>query len=285
MYLQCASQQLDLTQPKVMGILNATPDSFSDGGQHFESGQFVLDSAMRKVEAMINAGADIIDVGGESTRPGAQSVTLQQELDRVVPVVEAITQRFDVVVSVDTSSPEVITEAAGVGAGLINDVRALQKEGALQAAAKTGLPVCLMHMQGQPGSMQANPQYEDVVGDVKAFLQNRIDTAVNAGIKRDQILIDPGYGFGKLLRHNLQLLHRQRELLALGCPILAGLSRKSMIDHLLERPVDERLPGSLALAMLAVQQGACIVRVHDVRETQDVLGILAAVEAATELIT
>jgi dihydropteroate synthase len=285
MYLQCASQQLDLTQPKVMGILNATPDSFSDGGQHFESGQFVLDSAMRKVEAMINAGADIIDVGGESTRPGAQSVTLQQELDRVVPVVEAITQRFDVVVSVDTSSPEVITEAAGVGAGLINDVRALQKEGALQAAAKTGLPVCLMHMQGQPGSMQTNPQYEDVVGDVKAFLQNRIDTAVNAGIKRDQILIDPGYGFGKLLRHNLQLLHRQRELLALGCPILAGLSRKSMIDHLLERPVDERLPGSLALAMLAVQQGACIVRVHDVRETQDVLGILAAVEAATELIT
>jgi dihydropteroate synthase len=281
MYLQCANQQLDLTQPKVMGILNATPDSFSDGGQHFESGQFVLDSAMRKAEAMINAGADIIDVGGESTRPGAQSVTLQQELDRVVPVVEAITQRFDVVVSVDTSSPEVITEAAGVGAGLINDVRALQKEGALQAAAKTGLPVCLMHMQGQPGSMQANPQYEDVVGDVKAFLQNRIDTAVNAGIKRDQILIDPGYGFGKLLRHNLQLLHRQRELLALGCPILAGLSRKSMIDHLLERPVDERLPGSLALAMLAVQHGACIVRVHDVRETQDVLGILAAVEAAT----
>lgn len=281
MYLQCASQQLDLTQPKVMGILNATPDSFSDGGQHFESGQFVLDSAMRKVEAMINAGADIIDVGGESTRPGAQSVTLQQELDRVVPVVEAIRQRFEVVVSVDTSSPEVITEAAGVGAGLINDVRALQKEGALQAAAKTGLPVCLMHMQGQPGSMQTNPQYEDVVGDVKAFLQNRIDTAVNAGIKRDQILIDPGYGFGKLLRHNLQLLHRQRELLALGCPILAGLSRKSMIDHLLERPVDERLPGSLALAMLAVQQGASIVRVHDVRETQDVLGILAAVEAAT----
>lgn len=281
MYLQCANQQLDLTQPKVMGILNATPDSFSDGGQHFKSGQFVLGSAMRKAEAMINAGADIIDVGGESTRPGAQSVTLHQELDRVVPVVEAIRQRFEVVVSVDTSSPEVITEAAGVGAGLINDVRALQKEGALQAAAKTGLPVCLMHMQGQPGSMQTNPQYEDVVGDVKAFLQNRIDTAVNAGIKRDQILIDPGYGFGKLLRHNLQLLHRQRELLALGCPILAGLSRKSMIDHLLERPVDERLPGSLALAMLAVQHGACIVRVHDVRETQDVLGILAAVEAAT----
>ncbi|BFM14179.1 dihydropteroate synthase [Maricurvus nonylphenolicus] len=280
MNLQCGKQQLDLSSPKVMGILNATPDSFSDGGQHFESGQFVLDSALKKAEAMIEAGADIIDVGGESTRPGALPVTLQQELDRVVPVVEAIKANFDVVVSVDTSSPEVMMAGADVGAGLINDVRALQKDGALAAAAQTGLPVCLMHMLGQPGTMQQNPQYENIVVDIKGFLQRRIEAAVSAGIERDQIIIDPGYGFGKLLRHNLQLLHHQRELLALGCPILAGLSRKSMIDHLLGRSVDERLPGSLALAMLAVQQGASIIRVHDVRETQDVLSMMAAVDAA-----
>lgn len=280
MNLQCGKQQLDLSTPKVMGILNATPDSFSDGGRHFESGQLVLDSALKKAEAMIEAGADIIDVGGESTRPGAQPVTLQQELERVIPVVEAIRANFDVVVSVDTSSPEVMLTAAEVGAGLINDVRALQKDGALAAAADTGLPVCLMHMQGQPGSMQQDPQYDNVVDEVKGFLQQCIEAAVGAGIKRDHILIDPGYGFGKLLRHNLQLLHHQRELLTLGRPILAGLSRKSMIDHLLGRSVDERLPGSLALALLAVQQGASVVRVHDVRETQDVLNMLAAVEAA-----
>ncbi len=277
MILDCGGRELDLSSPKIMGILNTTPDSFSDGGQHFEGARIDLDSVLAKVDAMIAGGAEIIDVGGESTRPGAAPVSLEEEKDRVLPVVAAIKERFNVVVSVDTSSPEVMLEAAGLGAGMINDVRALQRPGALQAAASTDLPVCLMHMQGQPGSMQERPNYSDTVAEVKAFLGERIEAAEVAGIKKNKLLIDPGYGFGKALGHNLNLLKRQDELLELGCPILSGLSRKSMIDHLLGRSIDQRLPGSLALAMLAVQHGASIVRVHDVAETHDVLHILEVV--------
>jgi dihydropteroate synthase len=277
MILDCGGRELDLSSPKIMGILNATPDSFSDGGQYFEDARIDVGSALAKVDAMIAGGAMIIDVGGESTRPGAAPVSLEEEKDRVLPVVSAINERFDVVVSVDTSSPEVMLEAAKLGAGLINDVRALQRPGALQAVANTGLPVCLMHMQGQPGSMQERPSYRDIITEVKTFLGERIEAAEVAGIKKNKLLIDPGYGFGKTLGHNLNLLRRQDELLTLGCPILSGLSRKSMIDHLLKRSIDQRLPGSLVLAMLAVQQGASIVRVHDVSETHDVLRILDAV--------
>lgn len=277
MILDCGGRELDLSSPKIMGILNATPDSFSDGGQHFEGARIDVDSVLVKVDAMITGGAEIIDVGGESTRPGAAPVSLEEEKERVLPIVAAINERFDVVVSVDTSSPEVMLEAAGLGAGMINDVRALQRPGALQAAVSTDLPVCLMHMQGQPDSMQKRPSYADTIAEVKAFLGERIEAAEIAGIKKTKLLVDPGYGFGKTLGHNLNLLKRQDELLALGCPILSGLSRKSMIDHLLGRSIDQRLPGSLALAMLAVQHGASIVRVHDVAETHDVLRILDSV--------
>jgi dihydropteroate synthase len=283
MILDCGERELDLSSPKIMGILNATPDSFSDGGQHFEGARIDLGSVLAKVDAMIADGAEIIDVGGESTRPGAAPVSLEEEKDRVLPVVAAIKERFNVVVSVDTSSPEVMLEAAGLGAGMINDVRALQRPGALQAAESTNLPVCLMHMQGQPDSMQERPRYTDIITEVKAFLGERIEAAEMAGIKKTKLLIDPGYGFGKALGHNLNLLKRQDELLELGCPILSGLSRKSMIDHLLGRSIDQRLPGSLALAMLAVQHGASIVRVHDVAETHDVLRILDAVNKSAEL--
>lgn len=282
MILDCGGRELDLSSPRIMGILNATPDSFSDGGQHFEDARIDVDSVLAKVDAMVAGGAEIIDVGGESTRPGAAPVSLEEEQDRVLPVVAAINERFDVVVSVDTSSPEVMLEAAGLGAGMINDVRALQRPGALRAAASTDLPVCLMHMQGQPDSMQERPSYTDIITEVKVFLGERIEAAEIAGIKKTKLLIDPGYGFGKTLGHNLSLLKRQDELLALGCPILSGLSRKSMIDHLLRRSIDQRLPGSLALAMLAVQHGASIVRVHDVAETHDVLKILGAVNQSAE---
>lgn len=278
--LRCKQHTLDLVRPQIMGILNVTPDSFSDGGQCYSHGSLHLDLALRRAEAMIAAGADIIDVGGESTRPGAEPVSSAEELERVVPVVAALSANFDVVISVDTSCPTVMTESVAAGAGIINDVRALQRPGALAAAAQSGAAVCLMHMQGEPEYMQSGPRYDDVVGDVISFLKSRIDAAVAAGIAREQLIVDPGYGFGKTLEHNFLLLKRQAELKQLGCPILAGLSRKSMIKQLLGRAVDERLPGSLALALLAVQQGANIVRVHDVAETVDVLRIFAAV--ATE---
>lgn len=278
MKLRCGQQVLDLSRPQIMGILNVTQDSFSDGGQFFQQNQLNIDLALKQAEAMVAEGAAIIDVGGESTRPGAQAVTEDEELERVVPVVEAIKANLDVIVSVDTSAPKVMAESATVGAGLINDVRALQRQGAIEAVASLNIPVCLMHMQGQPGSMQANPHYEDVVAEVFQFLKKRADVCIKAGVKADQILIDPGFGFGKTLEHNLSLLANLSEFGSLPYPLLVGLSRKSMLQHLLSRPVDQRLPGSVALALLAAQRGARIVRVHDVAATQDVLQIWAAIQ-------
>lgn len=273
--LPCGSRFLDLTRPQVMGILNVTPDSFSDGGRFA-----MRDAALRHAESMVLAGATLIDVGGESTRPGAQVVSVAEELARVAPVVEAIAAELDVIVSVDTSTPEVITESAKLGAGLINDVRSLQRDGALQAAAATGLPVCLMHMRGEPTTMQQNPQYDDVLGAVEDFLRERLAICGAAGIPAERIVLDPGFGFAKTLEHNLSLFRRMPALQVFGLPLLVGVSRKSMIGAVLGREVDGRLYGSLALAALAVAKGASILRVHDVAETVDVVRMVAAVEAA-----
>ncbi len=273
--LPCGSRSLDLRRPSVMGILNVTPDSFSDGGRFA-----ARDAALRHAEAMLLAGADLIDIGGESTRPGAAPVSVEQELERVVPVVEAIARELEVIISVDTSTPEVMREAAAAGAGLINDVRALRRPGALQAAAATGLPVCLMHMQGEPGNMQDDPYYADITVEVAAFLEERVAACTGGGIARERILLDPGFGFAKHLEHNLTLLRELPRLHALGLPLLVGVSRKSMIGQVLGRPVEQRLYGSLALAALAVAHGAQILRVHDVAETVDVVRMIAAVEWA-----
>lgn len=273
--LLCGSRVLDLSHPHVMGILNVTPDSFSDGGR-FNT----LDSALFHARALVSAGATLVDIGGESTRPGAPAVSEDEELSRVVPVVEAISKELDVIISVDTSSPQVMLESAKVGAGLINDVRALKRPGALEAAAATGLPVCLMHMQGEPGTMQQNPHYEDVVTDVIAFLSERVAACENEGIRRDQLILDPGFGFAKTLEHNLVLFKRMPELFELALPLLVGVSRKSMIGAVLTKPVEERLYGSLALAALAVAKGVSIIRVHDVEQTVDVIKMIAAVEQA-----
>lgn len=279
-----AGRWLDLGIPQVMGILNVTPDSFSDGGALSSSDEhqfrISLDKALAAAERMVTAGASIIDVGGESTRPGAPPVTLQQELDRVIPVIEAIRQRFDVLVSVDTSAPGVITQAAKAGAGMVNDIRALQRPGAVDAAADTGMAICLMHMQGDPQTMQNNPRYEDVVADVAAFLKQRADLCMQAGIPASRICLDPGFGFGKNLLHNYQLLACLGELRALGFPLLIGLSRKSMIGNVIGKPVDQRLAGSLAGAVLAAVAGARIIRVHDVAETVDAIKVVAASMAA-----
>lgn len=267
-----ASRTLDLNIPQVMGILNVTPDSFSDGGQHHG-----LDQALRHAERMLQEGATLIDIGGESTRPGADPVTEQEELERVVPVVEAINARFDTVISVDTSTPVVITEAAKVGAGLINDVRALQREGAVEAAAKTGLPVCLMHMQGQPKDMQQQPSYQDLLAELKQFFTQRVQVCEQAGISVDKIILDPGYGFGKTVEHNFSLIKHLPDVLAMGYPILTGTSRKSMLGAITGREVADRLPGSIVSAALCAERGAGIIRVHDVAETVDALKVLAAV--------
>lgn len=263
---------LSRTAAHVMGVLNVTPDSFSDGGR------FVgLDQALYQAQAMIEAGAAIIDVGGESTRPGAQSVSEAEELARVVPVIEALSARFDTLLSVDTSTPVVMLAAGSAGAGLINDVRALQRPGALAAAAQTGLAICLMHMQGQPDKMQNQPRYGDVVAEVGAFFQHRLLACAEAGIARDRLLLDPGFGFGKTLEHNLQLLNRLDQVAIDQLPLLVGTSRKSMIGAVLNKPVDERLYGSLATVAAAVLKGAWIVRVHDVAPTVDVVRMLNAV--------
>lgn len=282
MLLQCGKHQLDLSSPVVMGILNTTPDSFSDGGSYYQTGQLSVDLALKRAEQMLAEGAKIIDVGGESTRPGSVPITEQEELDRVIPVVEALVEKLDALVSVDTSSAVVIKEAAHKKAGLINDVRALQREGALSAAATTGLPVCLMHMQGQPVDMQSAPRYDDVIAEVSAFLQQRLTACMAAGISKERILIDPGFGFGKTLAHNLALLRRLPELKIFNCPLLVGVSRKSMLGQLLNREVDARLPGSLALAMAAAERGAVIIRVHDVAPTVDVLTVLSALSAESD---
>jgi dihydropteroate synthase len=273
--LPCGNRVLDLAHTHVMGILNATPDSFSDGGRFTR-----LDDALRHAEAMVLAGATLIDVGGESTRPGARAVSPTEELERVAPVVEALNRELDVIISVDTSTPAVIRETARLGAGLINDVRSLRRDGALDAAAATGLPVCLMHMLGEPGDMQDDPRYEDLVGEVSGFLRERMDHCNAAGIPSERIILDPGFGFAKSLDHNLSLFKHMQELHALGRPLLVGVSRKSMIGGALGRPVGERLFGGLALAALAMTKGARILRVHDVAETVDVVRMIAAVEAA-----
>lgn len=271
--LPCGSRSLDLSRPQVMGILNVTPDSFSDGGRYSR-----LDAALRHAEAMVRAGATLIDVGGESTRPGAPAVSEQAELERVCPVVEALARELDVVISVDTSTAAVMRESTGLGAGLINDVRSLQRPGALEAAAASGLPVCLMHMRGEPGNMQDDPRYPDIHAEVHDFLAERLAACVAAGIARERVLLDPGFGFAKTLEHNLRLFQHVERLHAFGLPLLVGVSRKSMIGKVLDRPVDARLYGSLALAALAVAKGAQIVRVHDVAETVDVVRMIAAVE-------
>ena len=273
--LPCGNRVLDLAHTHVMGILNVTPDSFSDGGRFAP-----LDAALRHAEAMVLAGATLIDVGGESTRPGAPVVSPQAELDRVAPVVERIARELYVIISVDTSAPIVMTEVARLGAGLINDVRSLRREGALQAAAATGLPVCLMHMLGEPGDMQDNPRYEDLVGEVSAFLADSMARCAAAGIGPERIVLDPGFGFAKTLQHNLSLFKHMEALHALGRPLLVGVSRKSMVGQTLNRPVAERLYGSLALAALAMTKGARILRVHDVAETVDVVRMIAAVDSA-----
>ena len=255
-----------------MGILNVTPDSFSDGGKFL-----ARDAALRQAESMAAAGASIIDVGGESTRPGSDDVSEQQELDRVVPVIEALVGGVEAVVSIDTSKPGVMRAAIRAGAGMINDIRALREDGALRAAAELKVPVCLMHMQGLPGTMQESPSYDNVVVEVKDFLAGRISACRDAGLDEELLIVDPGFGFGKTRQHNIELLANLRQLEQLGCPILAGLSRKATLGELTGRDVDERVPASVAAAVIAVTRGADIVRVHDVRETVDALRIAAAV--------
>ncbi len=266
---------LDLSHPQVMGILNVTPDSFSDGGRFFNRS-----AALRRADEMIAEGAALLDVGGESTRPDATPVSTQEELDRVIPVVEAL-RDAPVLVSVDTSKPDVMAEALRAGAGMINDVRALRLPGALEVLAGSRAAVCLMHMQGEPATMQKNPHYHDVVADIKTFLAERVRSCEAVGIARGRLFLDPGFGFGKTLEHNLTLLKRLGEFRELGLPLLVGLSRKSMIGRILDAPPEERLPGSLAAAVIAAWQGATIFRVHDVLPTVRALSICARVlEAA-----
>ena len=271
--LDCRGRVLLLDRPRIMGIVNVTPDSFSDGGR-FDS----VEAAVSHALTLVGEGADILDVGGESTRPGAGDVSVQEELDRVVPVIEALASRCEVPISVDTSKPEVMRASVAAGAGMINDVYALRREGAMDAAAALAVPVCLMHMQGEPRSMQADPQYDDVVGEVHRFLAERIFACEMAGIDKRRIVLDPGFGFGKTLDHNLLLLRQLSRFSDLGLPLLAGLSRKSLIGKLIgrESPAD-RVTGSVAAALIAAQNGATILRVHDVAATRDALAVLDAV--------
>lgn len=270
--LDCAGRQLDLRRAAVMGILNVTPDSFSDGGRFLPP-----ERALEHACAMVAEGADAIDVGGESTRPGARAVGKQEEIERVIPVIQALHNAVTVPISIDTSKPEVMRAAVAAGAGMINDVRALRADGALVEAARLGVPVCLMHMQGEPRTMQDNPQYGDVVTEVGDFLRARRRACVDAGIDPARIVIDPGFGFGKTLEHNLALLRRLDELAVLEAPIMVGLSRKSMIGKALGLPLEERLHASVALAVLAAQKGANILRVHDVRATREAVRMLETV--------
>ena len=263
---------INIPVPAVMGILNVTPDSFSDGGQ-FDS----PDIALRQAAMMAEDGASIIDIGGESTRPGADSVGEQEEIDRVIPIIEAIRAVTDVPISVDTSKPQVMREAVAAGACMINDVRALREAGALEAAAELQVPVCLMHMRGQPRTMQDDPQYDDVVAEVAAFLAERVDECVGAGLNKDLIVVDPGFGFGKSHRHNVELLANLRQLRVRDRPVLVGVSRKSTLGELTGRKTGERMPASVAAAVVAVMQGAEIIRAHDVAATVDALKVAQAV--------
>ncbi|MBC6428102.1 MAG: dihydropteroate synthase [Cellvibrionales bacterium] len=261
-----------------MGVLNITPDSFSDGGQLYRNGRPAVDRAIDRAATMIEAGTHWLDIGGESTRPGAQPPALDEELARVLPVIEALARRFATPISVDTSQPQVIRHAATAGAQMVNDVRALQRPGALQAAADSKLAVCLMHMQGEPDSMQQQPAYNSVVQQVRQFLEERIAAAQAAGIAPQRICIDPGFGFGKTLEHNLQLLHGLPALTALGYPLLVGFSRKSMLAHMTDRPLDQRQAGTTVLNTLALERGARIFRVHDLPAAADMLRIWYAMQ-------
>jgi len=275
MELRLGATTMSLDEPRVMGILNVTPDSFSDGGRFYGP-----DLAMRHAEDMAIAGADFIDVGGESTRPGAAEVDIQEELDRVIPIVQHIRRNLDVAISIDTSKPEVMIEAVAAGAALINDVFALRREGALEAAAGTGAAICLMHMLGTPQTMQAVAHYDELPGDVIRFLRERIDACVNAGIDRNRLLVDPGFGFGKNDRHNLEILRNLEQFSDLGLPILVGLSRKRTLGKLTGRSADDRLAAGIAAATIAVLKGAHIVRTHDVAATVDALKVANAVMKA-----
>ena len=272
-----AGKVLDFNTPKVMGILNVTPDSFSDGNELFlDSGELSLDKALLRAEAMSVAGAAFIDIGGESTKPGAETVSLEEEMDRVLPLVELIHKNIDVIISIDTSSPEIMLQAASAGAGLINDVRALQRPGAIEAVSKINLPVCLMHMQGSPATMQEAPHYDNLVNEVISFLDSRILACTDAGINMNQIIVDPGFGFGKTLEHNLELLGRLSEFEKLKLPLLVGLSRKAMLGLITGKSVRDRKAASIAAAVIALMKGANIIRTHDVQDTVDAMKVYQA---------
>ena len=271
--IACGARRLDLSRPRIMGVLNVTPDSFSDGGQLYRDGRVDTDVLLARAEKMLAEGADILDVGGESTRPGAAAVSEAEELDRVVTAVEALAQHCDTIISVDTSTPSVMTESARCGAGLLNDVRGFRRPQALQAAADSGLALCVMHMQGEPDTMQTAPAYTNLVHDVSEFLSQRLADASNVGIDLDRVIIDPGFGFGKTAEQNFELLARLEALCNQRQPVLVGLSRKSMISSVLDRPPEQRVAASVALALMAVERGARIVRVHDVAATFDALSM------------
>ncbi|ANO33605.1 dihydropteroate synthase [Vibrio breoganii] len=274
MILNSGKKQLDLSSPQIMGILNVTPDSFSDGGQYNR-----IDDALAQSRKMIAAGATIIDIGGESTRPGAPEVELQQELERVIPVIKALRAESDVWISIDTSKAEVMRQATEAGADLINDVRALQEPGSLQVAADSGVPICLMHMQGQPRTMQANPHYDDLISEVEQFLAERIKACEAVGISKDKLILDPGFGFGKTLEHNYHLLQHLEQFHRFEMPLLAGMSRKSMVFKLLDKAPADCISGSVACAVVAAQKGAQIIRVHDVAETADAVRVVNFMES------
>ncbi len=276
-FIALAGEKLELDKPRVMGILNVTPDSFSDGGNFLS-----VTNALQHAEAMLAQGADIIDVGGESTRPNAEAVSEQEELSRVIPIIKAIKSAFNPLISIDSSKANVIHAAISEGASLVNDVRALREPEVLHKVAGTNAGICLMHMQGQPRTMQANPEYNNVVDDVNSFLMERVEVCLQAGIGKDRIIIDPGFGFGKSLRHNLLLLKELNRITSQGFPVLVGLSRKSMFEKLLGLSANERLAPSIAAAVISVANGASIVRVHDVKETVEALKVFSAVDSVQQ---
>ncbi len=269
MMITANNKSLDLSRPNVMAILNVTPDSFSDGGKYNS-----IELALAQVDKMIKAGVSIVDVGGESTRPGAPDVSLEEELRRVVPVIKAIREKYDVWISVDTSKAEVMRQAIDAGADLINDIRSLQEPGALEVAAEANLPICLMHMKGQPRTMQVDPHYDDLMGDVSAFLEERIAACEAAGIDKSQLILDPGFGFGKTIEHNYHMLAHLEKFHEFGLPILAGMSRKSMIFKLLDKPAAECTNASVVCATIAAMKGAQIIRVHDFEETIEAMKVV-----------
>lgn len=280
--MDVATQTLSLSSPSVMAILNITPDSFSDGGQLFKLGQTSWDNLFNHVELVLAQGASILDIGGESTRPGATPVTEMQELDRVIPVIEAIRQRFDCLVSVDTSTAAVMTAAVNAGAGLINDVRALSRPGALEAAVMANVPVCLMHMQGEPETMQQKPDYTNIVDEIAHYLLSRAEAFISNGGRKRHIILDPGFGFGKTFRHNQLLFRHIPQLVNMGYPLLVGVSRKTMIGHITGRGVENRVVASAIAAAIAIEKGASIVRVHDVSETIDAINTLKALGGSSK---